>query len=44
MGRNIWQSPNAVGMIRAVRSIVHEHASPKEALEAHLKGGRPGRR
>ena len=33
MGRNIWQSPNAVGMIRAVRAIVHEHASAKEALD-----------
>jgi len=31
MGRNIWQSPNAVGMIRAIRSIVHEGASAKEA-------------
>ncbi len=31
MGRNIWQSNNAVGMIKAVRSIVHEGASAKEA-------------
>jgi len=36
MGRNIWQAANPVGMIRAVRAIVHEHASAKEALE-HLK-------
>ncbi len=40
MGRNIWQSPNPVGMIRAVRAIVHERATPKEALEL-LKGGKP---
>src|SRR5207245_11753585 len=33
MGRNIWQSANPVGMIRAIRSIVHERATPKEALE-----------
>ena len=33
MGRNIWQADNPVGMIRAIRSIVHERASPKEALE-----------
>ena len=33
MGRNIWQAPNAVGMIRAVRAVVHAHASAKEALE-----------
>lgn len=31
MGRNIWQSDHAVPMIRAVRSIVHEEASVKEA-------------
>ena len=43
MGRNIWQAPNAVGMIRAVRAIVHEHASAKEALE-HLKAGKGSKR
>ncbi len=37
MGRNIWQAANPVGMIRAVRAIVHERASAKEALE-HVKG------
>lgn len=31
MGRNIWQSDNPVGMIRAIRSIVHENASLKKA-------------
>lgn len=31
MGRNIWQSNNAVGMIKAIRSIVHENSSVKEA-------------
>lgn len=31
MGRNIWQSGNAVGMIKALRKIVHENASVKEA-------------
>lgn len=33
MGRNIWQSDNAVGMIKAIRSIVHEGSSPKEAAK-----------
>ena len=33
MGRNIFQSSNPVGMIKAVRAIVHESATPKEALE-----------
>ena len=31
MGRNIWQSDNAVGMIKAIRAIVHENASVKDA-------------
>lgn len=31
MGRNIWQSDNPVGMIKAIRAIVHENASAKEA-------------
>ena len=31
MGRNIWQSDNAVGMIKAIKRIVHENASVKEA-------------
>lgn len=31
MGRNIWQSENAVGMIKAIRAVVHENASVKEA-------------
>lgn len=33
MGRNIWQSDNAVGMIKAIRAIVHENASVKEAAK-----------
>ena len=33
MGRNIWQSPKAVGMIKAIGSIVHNGASVKEAAK-----------
>lgn len=33
MGRNIWQSPNPIGMIKAIRHIVHENGSVKEAEE-----------
>ena len=33
MGRNIWQSPHPVAMIKAVRAIVHKRNSPEEALE-----------
>ena len=31
MGRNIWQSYNSLAMIQAIRKIVHEKASIKEA-------------
>jgi putative autoinducer-2 (AI-2) aldolase len=37
MGRNIWQSSNPVGVIRGIRAVVHERATPKEALEV-VKG------
>lgn len=33
MGRNIFQSSDPVGMIKAIKSIVHEEATPKEAYE-----------
>lgn len=33
MGRNIWQADHPVAMIRAVRAIVHEKATVKEAYE-----------
>jgi putative autoinducer-2 (AI-2) aldolase len=31
MGRNIFQSTNPVGMVKAVNAIVHRNATPKEA-------------
>ncbi len=34
MGRNIWQSDHPVEMIKAVRKIVHEDATAKDAYEA----------
>ncbi len=33
MGRNIWQNENPVAMIKAIRAIVHESASVREALQ-----------
>jgi len=33
LGRNIWQNKNPVAMIRALRSVIHEGATPKEANE-----------
>jgi len=33
LGRNIWQHDYPVAMIRAIRSIIHENATPQEAQE-----------
>jgi putative autoinducer-2 (AI-2) aldolase len=40
LGRNVWQHPHPVAMMRALRAIVHENATPKEADELfnELKG------
>jgi putative autoinducer-2 (AI-2) aldolase len=35
MGRNIFQSDNPEGMMRAVSAVVHEKRSPQEALEIY---------
>ncbi|MDP2753470.1 MAG: 3-hydroxy-5-phosphonooxypentane-2,4-dione thiolase, partial [Nitrospirota bacterium] len=37
MGRNIFQSDNPVGMIKAIRAIVHKGASVNEAFEIYSK-------
>lgn len=38
MGRNIFQADDPAAMIQAVRSVVHEGFTPKQALEAYLAG------
>ena len=38
MGRNIFQSDRPIGMIKAVRSIVHDGASVDEAYEIYQNG------
>jgi putative autoinducer-2 (AI-2) aldolase len=45
MGRNIFQSDSPVGMIRAVRAIVHENISVQEAYKIYgsSKAVRPKR-
>jgi len=45
MGRNIFQSDSPVGMIKAVRAIVHENVSVKEAYKIYesAKGAKPKR-
>jgi len=37
MGRNIFQSDNPVGMIKAIRAIVHKSASVDEAFKIYSK-------
>ncbi len=41
LGRNIWQNDFPVAMIKAIRAIIHENASPKQAQELYdgLKSG-----
>ncbi|MFX1567643.1 MAG: 3-hydroxy-5-phosphonooxypentane-2,4-dione thiolase [Promethearchaeota archaeon] len=38
MGRNIFQSDSPIGMIKAVREIVHNNASVEEAFEIYKQG------
>ena len=35
LGRNVWQNDYPVAIIRAIRSIVHENATPKEAQQLY---------
>ncbi|HEX9692823.1 MAG TPA: 3-hydroxy-5-phosphonooxypentane-2,4-dione thiolase [Gemmatimonadales bacterium] len=46
MGRNVWQSAHPVPMMRALRAVVHEGATPAQAHELlrdlrRAKGGTP---
>ncbi len=33
LGRNVWQNPHPVAMMKALRAVVHKKATPKEAYE-----------
>lgn len=35
LGRNIWQNDHPVAMARALRAIIHENLTPREALEVY---------
>jgi len=35
LGRNIWQNEHPVAMIRAIRAIIHENATPEQAQELY---------
>jgi putative autoinducer-2 (AI-2) aldolase len=43
LGRNVWQSSHPVAMSKALRAIIHENASVKQALEIYKKAkeGKP---
>jgi len=43
LGRNIWQNDFPVAMIKAIRAVVHQNATPKEAQEifSSEKGAKP---
>ncbi|HEU5360022.1 MAG TPA: 3-hydroxy-5-phosphonooxypentane-2,4-dione thiolase [Candidatus Deferrimicrobiaceae bacterium] len=41
MGRNIFQSEAPAAMIRAVRKVVHENATPEEAYEFYRSAKKP---
>jgi putative autoinducer-2 (AI-2) aldolase len=38
LGRNVWQNPHPVAMMKALRAIVHEKATAKEAEKIFLDG------
>jgi putative autoinducer-2 (AI-2) aldolase len=31
LGRNIWQNPNPVAMIRSLQAVIHGNCTPEEA-------------
>ncbi|MFC2066307.1 3-hydroxy-5-phosphonooxypentane-2,4-dione thiolase [Chloroflexota bacterium] len=41
LGRNVWQNEFPVAMIRAIRAVVHENATPEQAQELYdtIKNG-----
>jgi putative autoinducer-2 (AI-2) aldolase len=42
LGRNVWQNEHPIAMIRALRAIIHDNATPKQAQELYdsLKDGK----
>jgi putative autoinducer-2 (AI-2) aldolase len=33
LGRNVWQNPHPIPMMRALNAIIHHNATPQEAFE-----------
>ena len=44
LGRNVWKNKHPVAMIRTLRSIIHENATPKEANESFERFNREERK
>jgi putative autoinducer-2 (AI-2) aldolase len=42
LGRNIWQNEHPVAMIKAIRAVIHENATPEQAQELYdnVKSGK----
>jgi len=42
LGRNVWQNDYPVAMIKALRAVIHENATPKQAQKLYdsVKGGK----
>ncbi len=36
LGRNVWQHPHPVAMMKALNSIIHDNATPKQALDLFM--------
>lgn len=36
LGRNVWQHQHPVAMMRALNSVIHENATPKQALDLFM--------
>jgi putative autoinducer-2 (AI-2) aldolase len=44
LGRNVWQNPHPVAMMRALYSVIHEKAKPREALDVFKEVKDKGRK
>ena len=36
LGRNVWQSPHPTAVMRALNAVIHEKATPKQALDIFM--------
>jgi len=43
LGRNVWQHPHPVAMMKALNAVIHANAAPEEALDIFDKGIQQGK-